>query len=449
MNKFTIYMSKMLKYIFSSLVCIHLVLLHYYSAEDCRYQLILPGSCYIDNGSLSDVSLPCTLETCSNADYACAYNGTGQDFSFLVFYCNSIKANSERLNCTFRRTSWILYNNITALFNVCLINEATCNIPKQYLANCALNSFSTNTTHASTSASTAISVVTTSKITTSLATSPPTPSPLSTSTTRATTTEWVKTTSLESAKTTPNIFSASPTKNASQSVSQSDISTISVSSHSDTQETNENNNLIIGLPVAFGIVFLILTLVFIIAFVHDKRKKSRSRKKTNALNTQLNLRSSQTSILAITDADSQGYTVDYANHQVEKKTQNDGLSVYTNENSLSSSYSRVIGTPKDLTLSKTKTHSEPLLVQYSLVKKTHNNVGNAGHPSVQPGYTSNNLYGNSGSKLLTENDTTYHEKKTEVQKQSQEVNYSKLFEVSRESTSEYAEVFKVNQSVHL
>ncbi|KAI8767660.1 hypothetical protein BgiBS90_028966, partial [Biomphalaria glabrata] len=323
-----------------------------------------------------------------------------------------------------------------------------------YLANCALNSFSTNTTHASTSATTAISVVTTSKITTSLASNSPTPSPLSTSTTRATTTEWVKTTSLESATTATNIFSASPTKNASQSVSQSDISTIHVSSHSDTQEAKENNNLIIGLPVAFGIAFLILTFLCIAAFVHYKRNKSRSRKKTNALNTHLNLRSSQTPILTITETNSdpcsQGYTVDYANHQAEHKTQNDGLSVYTNENSLSSNYSRVIGTPKDLTLNKTMTHSEPLLVQYSMVKKTHNNVGNAGHASVQPGYTSNNLYGNSGSKLLTENDTTDHETTTEAQTQ---VNYSKLFEVLRESSSEYAAVCNVkhidNQSVHL
>ncbi|KAK0050607.1 hypothetical protein Bpfe_019944 [Biomphalaria pfeifferi] len=440
----------MLKYIFSSLVCMHLVLSHYCSAEDCRYHLLLPGSCYIDNGSLSDVNLPCTIETCSNAEFTCVYNGTGQDFSYLVFYCNSIKTNSERLNCTFRRTSWILYNNFTALFNVCLINEATCNILTRNLINCALNSFST--THASTSASTAFSVVTTTKITTSLASSPPPLSSLSTSSTRVTTTEWVKATSLESAKTTPNNFSASRTKNASQSL-QPDISTIHVSSHSDTQEAKENKKLIIGLPVAFGIAFLILTLVFIVAFVRYTRNKSRAGKKTNALNTQLNLRSSQISILAITDADSQGYTVNYANHQAENKTQNDGLSVYTNENSLSSSYSKSIDTPEDVNFTRTMTHSEPLLVQYSMVKKTHNNVGtpgSAGHASVQPGYTSNNLYGNSRSMLLTENDTTNHEKKTESQTQ---VNYSKLFEVSGESSSEYAEVPIVKQtdkqSVHL
>ncbi|XP_055901671.1 uncharacterized protein LOC129929003 [Biomphalaria glabrata] len=154
------------------------LLFKYHSAEDCRYQFLLPGSCYIDSGSSSDVILPCTIETCSNAAYTCDYTGTGQDFSYLVFYCNT--NNSTRLNCTFRRASWTLYNNLTALFNVCLINEGgTCNILTRNVSNCVLNSYSV--THAST--------LTALKIATSTLSLP---SPLNASTTNPTPTEWTE-----------------------------------------------------------------------------------------------------------------------------------------------------------------------------------------------------------------------------------------------------------------
>ncbi|KAI8767658.1 hypothetical protein BgiBS90_028964 [Biomphalaria glabrata] len=370
------------------------LLFNYLSTEDCKYQLLMSSSCYITGRSPSDDILPCSIKTCSTASHNCVYTGSGQDFNYLVFNCSSsVRSN---VNCTFRRTSWSLYNNFTALFNGCLINEATCDILTLKVSNCVLNSYSTTYTQVST---------TTSKVFTSLG------------------------------SITPSTIIKPGTDNTTPSLFP--LLTVNTSSGLELIEVTGNKSLFIGLTAGLGAASIVFINVLIVACLCYKIRKSR--------NANSNLRSFQTPILVISesqnsDSYSQECTADLTYHQPDEQNQKNCFAVYNNENSSPSHYSQVIDIHKNEPLTDTVTYLNTLLVQQDTpVDNVNNSYSAAGLESVK----CNNKERNDVYVFISENNE-YNGNEGEVQ--TQDVNqYSTLFDVSRERTSEYNDLSNVTQ----
>ncbi|KAK6970931.1 hypothetical protein BgiMline_026627 [Biomphalaria glabrata] len=372
------------------------LLFNYLSTEDCKYQLLMSSSCYITGGSPTDDILPCSIKTCSTASHNCVYTGSGQNFNYLVFNCSSsVRSN---VNCTFRKTSWSLYNNFTALFNVCLINEATCDILTRKVSNCVLNSYSTTYTQVST---------TTSKVFTSLG------------------------------SITPSTIIKPGTDNTTPSLFP--LLTVNTSSGLELIEVTGNKSLFIGLTAGFGSASIIFINVLIVACLCYKIRKSR--------NANSNLRCFPTPILVISesqnsDSYSQGCTADLTYHQPYEQNQKNCFAVYNNGNSSSSHYSKVIDLPKSEILTNGVTYLNTLSAQQAAsVDAIHNSYSTASLESVED----ENKIRSNVNGLISENKELYGNKS---EAQTPEVNqYSTLFDVSRERTSEYNDLSNVRQII--
>nr|KAI8744094.1 hypothetical protein BgiMline_021091 [Biomphalaria glabrata] len=215
--------------------------------------------------------------------------------------------------------------------------------------------------------------------------------------------------------------------------------TVNTSSGLELIEVTGNKSLFIGLTAGFGSASIIFINVLIVACLCYKIRKSR--------NANSNLRCFPTPILVISesqnsDSYSQGCTADLTYHQPYEQNQKNCFAVYNNGNSSSSHYSKVIDLPKSEILTNGVTYLNTLSAQQAAsVDAIHNSYSTASLESVED----ENKIRSNVNGLISENKELYGNKS---EAQTPEVNqYSTLFDVSRERTSEYNDLSNVRQII--